>query len=312
MMDMELVRDAKTIAEEIREIKAEVRATAVRGAIEIGKRLKECKSLVPYGEWGRWLEENVEYSERTAQDLMRIADEYGKKESQAIADISYTQAVKLLALPAEEREQFVAEHDMEALSTRELQAEIIRLKEQNEKKQLTIEDLMQNAQEARALDSEEAAKRAEELEDELKQAKEQMKLAERQRDSDVKAEQAKNVKEREAREKAQKERKAAQEALAASELKLKRMEDALKEANEKVRTVEVTPPEVEAELKRLRAEKERGAVEYELRAAYEQFLASWDKLQSKLGQLRQTDSGAADRYKAAFAATMGKMTERMG
>ncbi len=46
------VRTIDTIAAEINGIKEQVRATVVSGAIEIGRRLKEAKSLVPYGEWG--------------------------------------------------------------------------------------------------------------------------------------------------------------------------------------------------------------------------------------------------------------------
>lgn len=51
------VRTIDTIAAEINGIKEQVRATVVSGAIEIGRRLKEAKSLVPYGEWGRGLKE---------------------------------------------------------------------------------------------------------------------------------------------------------------------------------------------------------------------------------------------------------------
>ena len=103
------VRTIDTIAAEINGIKEQVRATVVSGAIEIGRRLKEAKSLVPYGEWGAWLERSVDYSERTAQNMMRIADEYGKTDPQALADLSVTQAVLLLGVPAEERGAFLAE-----------------------------------------------------------------------------------------------------------------------------------------------------------------------------------------------------------
>lgn len=118
------VRTIDTIAAEINGIKEQVRATVVSGAIEIGRRLKEAKSLVPYGEWGAWLERSVDYSERTAQNMMRIADEYGKTDPQALADLSVTQAVLLLGVPAEERGAFLAENDVPSMSTRELQAQI--------------------------------------------------------------------------------------------------------------------------------------------------------------------------------------------
>ena len=47
--------------------------------------------------------------------------------SQAFADLSYTQALALLALPSEEaREEFVETHDLASMSTRELQEELRR------------------------------------------------------------------------------------------------------------------------------------------------------------------------------------------
>lgn len=77
--------------------------------IEIGKRLHEAKICLPHGEWGNWLKNEVNFSERTAQNFMRIAREY--QNPQMIADMgnSATKALLLLSVPAEEREAFVAE-----------------------------------------------------------------------------------------------------------------------------------------------------------------------------------------------------------
>ena len=77
--------------------------------IEIGKRLHEAKLCLPHGEWGNWLKNEVNFSERAAQNFMRIAREY--QNPQMIADMgnSTTKALLLLSLPAVEREDFVAE-----------------------------------------------------------------------------------------------------------------------------------------------------------------------------------------------------------
>lgn len=77
--------------------------------IEIGKRLHEAKICLPHGEWGNWLKNEVNFSERAAQNFMRIAREY--QNPQLLADMgnSTTKALLLLTLPAEEREEFVAE-----------------------------------------------------------------------------------------------------------------------------------------------------------------------------------------------------------
>lgn len=127
------VRTAEHIAVEINTIKKQTQKVMLSASIEIGRRLAEAKSLVPHGAWGDWLEQNVNYSERTAQNLIKIYDQYSDKgmdalfgnDLDAFAELSYTQAVALLALPTvDERKEFVETHDMENMSTRELQEAI--------------------------------------------------------------------------------------------------------------------------------------------------------------------------------------------
>ena len=54
------------LAVEIITFDRQAKITAVSCAIEIGERLLEAKELVPHGEWGKWLKENVNYSQSTA------------------------------------------------------------------------------------------------------------------------------------------------------------------------------------------------------------------------------------------------------
>lgn len=75
--------------------------------LTIGRCLIEAKQLLPHGRWQIWLAERVEYSERTAQRFMRLAQEYTNPT--ALSDLGATKALTLLALPADEREQFLAE-----------------------------------------------------------------------------------------------------------------------------------------------------------------------------------------------------------
>ena len=64
--------------------------------------------MLPHGEWLPWLTEQVEFSERTARNFMRLAREWTNR--QALADLGAAKALTLLALPPEEREQFMAEN----------------------------------------------------------------------------------------------------------------------------------------------------------------------------------------------------------
>ena len=74
----------------------------------IGQRLIEAKAMLPHGEWLPWLTEQVEFSERTARNFMRLAREWTIR--QALADLGAAKALTLLALPPEERERFMEEN----------------------------------------------------------------------------------------------------------------------------------------------------------------------------------------------------------
>ena len=139
-MSEDIARSIENITEEIQELKAEAQCTAVYYICRIGKRLAEAKSMLPHGEWAEWLANKVEFSQRTASDFMRIYKEYGSDQtslfggnSQAIANLGYTKALQLLAIPAAEREEFVEENDVEELSTRQL-ADLIRERDEALKK----------------------------------------------------------------------------------------------------------------------------------------------------------------------------------
>lgn len=96
-------RDIEVITEEINFYKRQ----AGSAILEIGKRLAEAKEQLSHGEWLPWLEKEVEFSERSAQQYMRLWREYGK--SATVADLGCSKALILLGLPAAEREEFTAE-----------------------------------------------------------------------------------------------------------------------------------------------------------------------------------------------------------
>lgn len=134
------VRDGTIIAAEINTIKNRTKREVLTASIEIGERLCEAKALVQPGEWGIWLHDKVDYSQSTAENLMRIYKEYGDEQvdlfgtskSQTFGNLSYSQALALFALPADERENFVQENDVENMSVNQLQ-EAIEAKKQAEK-----------------------------------------------------------------------------------------------------------------------------------------------------------------------------------
>ncbi len=85
--------------------------------IQIGYKLIEVKKKLSHGEWGSWLEDKVSFSQRTANQFMRIAKEFGSN-SQAISNLEITKVGLLLDVPTEKREEFIEKHDLKSMSTR--------------------------------------------------------------------------------------------------------------------------------------------------------------------------------------------------
>ena len=99
-------RDIETITAEILTLKQ----SAGDAIIGIGQRLIEAKEMLPHGSWLPWLEERVEFTDRTARKFMRLAREWTNRK--ALSDLGATKALTLLALPPEEREIFMEEHHL--------------------------------------------------------------------------------------------------------------------------------------------------------------------------------------------------------
>ena len=124
-VDASKVRTIETITGEIKALQQHT----LNCLIEIGRRLCEAKDMLPHGEFGNWLEREVMFSTSTANNYMRLFQDYGapqsslfgaEMKSQALANLSYTKALRLLALPENEREEFAEENDVKNMSTREL------------------------------------------------------------------------------------------------------------------------------------------------------------------------------------------------
>lgn len=143
-------RDIDVITSEIKELCNAAGKTMLLYAAEIGRRLVEAKDILPHGEWGRWLSEECGFSQRTANKHMQIFKAYGSAQvsffgaelnSPTWANLSYSQALSLLAVPENEREEFVKENHVEDLSSRELDR-IIKERDEAKKKAEETEKLL--------------------------------------------------------------------------------------------------------------------------------------------------------------------------
>lgn len=283
----ELVRTSQVIAAEIRSIDAQTREIVLRSAIEIGKRLIEAKALVAHGEWGQWLTEHVEYSQSTANNFMRVAEEY--KDSQALGNLSYSQAVALLGVPAEERKQFAAEVGAENLSTRELQ-QAIKEKKEAEKQAKKLEAELKKIQQA----AEKERKEREALEKHVAELQDKLFDAEISGDEDA----------------IQKLQREVDEAQA----KVKQLEAELKAKPIDVpAVVERIPEEIERELADLRkmAAQPGNETLAKFKVQFEGLGASFRDLLATLAKVKTSDPETHEKYKRAVLGLLEKMSKTL-
>ena len=140
-----LERTPQKIGEEIRSLTYQAKCMTVYLGVEIGRRLVEAKQMLPHGAWGDWVKQETEFSQSTANRFMRVFEEYGEEQigifgavenSSTLQNLSISNALRLLAVPKEEREEFAAEVDAEHISARELE-QVIR--ERDEARQTASE-----------------------------------------------------------------------------------------------------------------------------------------------------------------------------
>lgn len=117
---------ADSLAVEVRTIvqvaQRQIHQVVASAAMDIGDRLTEAKKLVPHGEWEAYVRERCGLNPRTAQTYMQMAA--NREKAQTFADLPFSKALALLALPDGQAEAFAAEHNPEELSTRQLRDQI--------------------------------------------------------------------------------------------------------------------------------------------------------------------------------------------
>ena len=349
-------RTVETVTLEIRTLQRQAQQIMLGYAVEIGRRLEEVKAILPHGQWGDYLKNEVDYSQSTANNFMRIYREYGaaqqslfggEAKSQAFANLTYTKALRLLAIPDEEER----EEALEAAAAAQDEAqgarrEADRLREelagqaQVYKAKLTSAEV--EAKQARDA-QEKATAKAQRLQDALSKANTSAQAAEaehtkmlqeleelrkRPAEADTEAVEAarkaaieemtgKVDKAKEAKKKADTARKAAEEALAAAQ---KELAD-LKAKGPQVR--ELTPEEIQAmtagEVEKVQAAttERMQALEKQLAqadpdtATFKVLFTSWQETYGKmleaLERIKATDSDKAGKLQGAIRAVVEGM-----
>lgn len=263
-MSQVIMRTPEVIAIEINSIRDQAQRILLSASVEIGRRLTEAKAMLPHGEWGNWLADSVDYKQSTANNLMNIFEKYGSDQlslfgdntnSQAFANLTYTQAVALLGVPDEERETFVVENNVSEMTTRELQA-AIKEKQQAEREREAAEKAKEEAEKK----AEKERKVREKLETQQKdhalivqRLQEQLEAAQA---ASASGDEGAAAEAEEAAEQLRVSLNKSDEQLIESQKRIKELEEELKakpvEVATATTTVFETPPEVIAELEALR------------------------------------------------------------
>ncbi|ULO08917.1 DUF3102 domain-containing protein [Paenibacillus sp. 19GGS1-52] len=306
------MRTAEVIAIEINSIKDQTRKLILSGSIEIGRRLAEAKAMLQHGEWGNWLADSVDYSQSTATNLMKIFENYGADQltlfgdnanSEALANLSYTQAVALLGVPTEEREQFVVETGAAEMSTRELQAAV--------------------KERAQAIKEKEVAEKAAEKE---RKTREKLELQQKDHESIVQRlnEQIKQVQDTAYADSSDADDQTAavlqadldksKAELMESQVKIKQLETELKAKPIDIPAiVEKVPDDILKELKDLRKKVATGTGEEAavFKATFKTLTDTFKHLLSALDVVKGVDPELHERYKGAVSTTLTKMHDAL-
>lgn len=113
---------------------------------EIGKRLRKAKEQVGHGDWEIWIDENLGYTKRTAQRLIKVFEDYPK--ATTLSHLTFSKALALTSIKDEEaRQDFIEKHDVEDMTTRKLQDEIKKYKRSLEETENKLEEIVKEKDE---------------------------------------------------------------------------------------------------------------------------------------------------------------------
>lgn len=126
-----------------------LRASINMSMFQLARVFVEAKELVPHGEWGAWVEANADVSEKTASDMMAAYHRFYEKPQ--MQQIGSSKLFKMLALPAGTEDAFMAEHDVENMTVRQVAEAVKQARaEEQAKAKSAIEQERQRREEAEA------------------------------------------------------------------------------------------------------------------------------------------------------------------
>ena len=307
----ELAQQANTIYRQAES----VAAVSLQLVAEAGKRLLVAKEKVAHGEGDDWMKNNLSFSGRKANRMMKLADKMEEEGSffanpTTLSDIGISKVWALLEAPEEAVAEVMAGSDVESMTVKELKAEIEKIKSER----AAVEALSQEEQ-AELIDLREKVERQagviRKLEEDIEEAgstedlEEQLEAAKRNLQNTK--EKLKHEKEK-AREEAEEARR---KALAEADRKIEEARAAAEKASgeklQKVRDEEAAKrADLEAENEKLKKLADPVMTEFKVKVdAFQQSFASCMK------PIGEAPDEMADKMRQALKVVMERMEEQI-
>ena len=325
MNDIQTQRTPDIIRAEIRGLTQQAKTMTLWFGIEIGRRLTEAKEMLEHGQWLPYLKEQTEFSRSSAGRLMTLYKEYGAAQTSlfgaesnypTLNNLSISNALRLLAVPEDEREEFAAEHDVEHMSARELD-ELIKQRDEAEQRAARAEEQLKQADEGAAKADEQYQKAKQELHllrEKLENAEAQKSAAEKE---------LSELRERPVEVAVEVDEKAVEEAVTAARAKndaewaekMAKVKNELSEAGLKAEKLKAKIKKAEEKAAASAAELEKLKKSQTLsdpntavfKQIFEQVQEDFNKLHGSLLKVRASDPDTAEKLTAAVRALVDKM-----
>lgn len=325
MNDIQTQRTPDIIGAEIRGLTQQAKTMTLWFGIEIGRRLTEAKEMLEHGQWLAYLKEQTEFSRSSAGRLMTLYKEYGAAQTSlfgaeanypTLNNLSISNALRLLAVPEDEREEFAAEHDVEHMSARELD-ELIKQRDEAEQRAAKAEEQVQQAADGAAKADEQYQKAKQELHllrEKLENAEAQKSAAEKE---------LSELRERPVEVAVEVDEKAVEEAVTAARAKndaewaekMAKVKNELSEAGLKAEKLKAKIKKAEEKAAASAAELEKLKKSQTLsdpntavfKQIFEQVQEDFNKLHGSLLKVRASDPDTAQKLTAAVRALVDKM-----
>lgn len=325
MNDIQTQRTPDIIGAEIRGLTQQAKTMTLWFGIEIGRRLTEAKEMLEHGQWLAYLKEQTEFSRSSAGRLMTLYKEYGAAQTSlfgaetnypTLNNLSISNALRLLAVPEDEREEFAAEHDVEHMTARELD-ELIKQRDEAEQRAAKAEEQVQQAADGAAKADEQYQKAKQELHllrEKLGNAEAQKAAAEKE---------LSELRDRPVEVAVEVDEKAVAEAVTAARAKndaewaekMAKVKNELSEAGlkaeklkAKIKKAEEKAEEKAAELERLKKSQTLNDPNTAVfKQIFEQVQEDFNKLHGSLLKVRASDPDTAEKLTAAVRALVAKM-----